>query len=72
MSMNVPNIYFCVGNGYCCYSGSYAMGLFEGEGEFRCFSGAWYKGQWSRGLRHGQVGLIDEIYSAAVKDVGFN
>lgn len=31
------------------------MGSFEGEGEFKCFSGAWYKGQWSRGLRHGQV-----------------
>lgn len=37
------------------------MGSFEGEGEFRCFTGVWYKGQWKRGLRHGQVNVTNGI-----------
>lgn len=43
------------GNGFCIYTGKYRAGLFHGQGEFRCISGQWYKGNWCDGKRHGQV-----------------
>lgn len=49
-----PLGYWHAGNNYCVYTGDYAMGLFHGEGEFKCQAGPYYKGQWCRGKKHGQ------------------
>lgn len=43
------------GIGYCTYAGRYRAGLFHGYGEFICMAGPWYKGEWARGKRNGQV-----------------
>ena len=42
------------GTSYCHYAGNYRSGLFHGFGEFRCYTGQYYKGEWKEGKRHGQ------------------
>ncbi|RYH31832.1 hypothetical protein EON65_01785 [archaeon] len=45
------------GAGFCTYKGEYRQGLFHGTGEFCCQAGPYYKGQWFRGKKHGEVCL---------------
>jgi hypothetical protein len=49
------------GSGYCTYVGDYRQGLFHGYGELKCMSGLWYKGQFRRGKKEGQV-CIDVMH----------
>ena len=43
-----------LGTDFCTYTGSYSMNLLHGEGELKCCSGRWYKGEFKAGKRHGQ------------------
>lgn len=42
------------GTGFCVFTGSFAQGLFYGQGVIQCITGQYYRGEWRRGKKHGQ------------------
>lgn len=42
------------GKGECRYEGGVLNGAFHGQGKFQYLDGRYYRGQWSRGKRHGR------------------
>lgn len=46
------------GIGFCVYAGDFQQGLFHGFGEMKCILGQYYRGQWRRGKKHGEVSKV--------------